>query len=63
MRGRDVTEMPMTTPRPLTIEDVHKLIGALTLELDQVRRENALLREALMRNGQPEVASPASGAP
>jgi hypothetical protein len=41
--------VPMTTPtpRPITIEAVHQLIGALTLELDALRRENAALRAQL----------------
>jgi hypothetical protein len=40
---------PMTTPTPrlLTMDDVHRLIGALTLELDQMRRETAALRAQL----------------
>lgn len=33
--------------RTLTMDDVHKLIGALALELDQARRENAALRARL----------------
>jgi hypothetical protein len=40
----------LPTARPLTLEDVQKLVGALMLELDQLRRENAALRA--------EVATP-----
>jgi hypothetical protein len=38
--------------RTLTMDDVHKLIGALALELDQARRENAALRARLETAGQ-----------
>jgi hypothetical protein len=41
--------VPITapTPRLLTMDDVHRLIGALALELDQMRRETAALRAQL----------------
>jgi hypothetical protein len=44
-----MTEMP-PTPRALTLEDVQKLVGSLMLEIDQLRRENALLRAELTQS-------------
>lgn len=40
-------------PRPISIEDVQRMLGALTLEMEMLRRENAALREALMKKEQP----------
>ena len=42
---------PETGPRPVTLEDVHRLVGALCVELDMLRRDNARLRERLERHG------------
>jgi hypothetical protein len=36
-----------TGPRPLTMDDVYKLIGALHLEIEVLRRQNAHLQEQL----------------
>jgi hypothetical protein len=49
-----MSEIAPPSSRAFTIEEVHRLIGALTLELDQVRRENLALRaqlEHLAANG------------
>ena len=32
-------------PKPLTQDDIHKLIGALFLEIDVLRRQNAALKQ------------------
>jgi hypothetical protein len=40
-----------TGPKPLTMEDIYKLIGALHLEIEVLRRQNASLREQLTEHG------------
>jgi hypothetical protein len=40
-----------TGPKPLTMEDIYKLIGALHLEIEVLRRQNAELREQLVAHG------------
>jgi len=44
--------MSPPAPRPITMDDVQRIIGAMALELEMLRRENAALREALAQNGQ-----------
>ena len=39
------TEAP--APRPITMEDVQRMLGAMTLEIEMLRRENASLRDTL----------------
>jgi hypothetical protein len=34
----------ITQPRPISLEDVQRIIGAMSLEIEMLRRENALLR-------------------
>ena len=36
-----------TGPKPLLMEDIYKLIGALHLEIEVLRRQNAQLAEQL----------------
>jgi hypothetical protein len=36
-----------TGPKPLVMEDIYKLIGALHLEIEVLRRQNAQLTEQL----------------
>jgi hypothetical protein len=36
-----------TGPKPVTMEDIYKLIGALHLEIEVLRRQNAQLTEQL----------------
>ena len=51
-----VTDTPAPpAPRPITMEDVQRMLGAMTLEIEMLRRENASLREALTQsnNGDP----------
>ena len=43
----DTSAPPATPPRQITMDDVHRLVGALFLELESVRRENAYLRGLL----------------
>lgn len=38
---------PIIPPRQITMEDVQRMIGAMTLELEMLRRENAILRQHL----------------
>jgi hypothetical protein len=38
---------PNTGPRPLTMEDVFKIMGQYVLEIEALRREVASLREQL----------------
>jgi hypothetical protein len=48
----DATAPPVsltTAPRPVTLEDIYRVIGGLYLELEVMRRENARLRELLER--------------
>jgi hypothetical protein len=40
-----------TGPKPLLMEDIYKLIGALHLEIEVLRRQNATLREQLAEHG------------
>jgi hypothetical protein len=40
-----------TGPKPLVMEDIYKLIGALHLEIEVLRRQNAELREQLTAHG------------
>jgi hypothetical protein len=40
-----------TGPKPLVMEDIYKLIGALHLEIEVLRRQNAHLREQLAAQG------------
>lgn len=46
---------PQTTmlggPKPVTMEDVYKLVGALYLEIEVLRRQNQHLREQLAARG------------
>jgi len=43
-----VTELaPPAGPKPIMIEDVYRLIGALYLEIETLRRQNAYLTEQL----------------
>ena len=48
MNGNNV--QPATPQRQVMMEDVQRMIGALTLENDLLRRENALLRQALEKH-------------
>jgi hypothetical protein len=40
-----------TGPKPLVMEDIYRLIGALHLEIEVLRRQNAELRERLAAHG------------
>lgn len=40
-----------TGPKPVTMDDIYKLIGALHLEIEMLRRQNAHLREQLAAHG------------
>jgi hypothetical protein len=40
-----------TGPKPLVMEDIYKLIGALHLEIEVLRRQNADLRAQLATHG------------
>jgi hypothetical protein len=40
-----------TGPRPIVMDDIYKLIGALHLEIEMLRRQNAHLREQLAAHG------------
>jgi hypothetical protein len=40
-----------TGPKPLVMEDIYRLIGALHLEIEVLRRQNAELREQLATHG------------
>jgi hypothetical protein len=40
-----------TGPKPLVMEDIYRLIGALHLEIEVLRRQNAELREQLAASG------------
>jgi hypothetical protein len=40
-----------TGPKPVTMEDIYRLIGALHLEIEVLRRQNAALREHLAAHG------------
>jgi hypothetical protein len=40
-----------TGPKPLVMEDIYKLIGALHLEIEVLRRQNVELRERLIAAG------------
>jgi hypothetical protein len=40
-----------TGPRPVTMEDIYKLIGALHLEIEVLRRQNAELQAQLATHG------------
>jgi hypothetical protein len=42
-----VQQAQNTGPRPVTMEDVYKLIGALYLEIEVLRRQNQHLGEQL----------------
>jgi hypothetical protein len=43
--------MTNTGPRPIVMDDIYKLIGALHLEIEILRRQNAHLREQLAAHG------------
>ena len=36
-------------PKPITIEDVHKMLGGMMLEIEMLRRENVILKEQLAK--------------
>jgi hypothetical protein len=40
-----------TGPKPLLMDDIYKLIGALHLEIEVLRRQNAHLQEQLAAKG------------
>jgi hypothetical protein len=40
-----------TGPRPVVMDDIYKLVGALYLEIEVLRRQNAHLREQLAEHG------------
>jgi hypothetical protein len=40
-----------TGPKPVTMEDIYRLIGALHLEIEVLRRQNAELREQIAASG------------
>jgi hypothetical protein len=40
-----------TGPRPVVMDDIYKLVGALYLEIEVMRRQNAHLRERLAAHG------------
>jgi hypothetical protein len=40
-----------TGPKPLVMSDIYQLIGALHLEIEVLRRQNAELREQLATHG------------
>jgi hypothetical protein len=42
-----LTSSPNTGAKPLVMEDIYKLIGALHLEIEVLRRQNAHLTELL----------------
>jgi hypothetical protein len=49
---------PLTTntgPKPLVMEDIYKLIGALHLEIEVLRRQVQHLREQLAAHGVTEA--------
>jgi hypothetical protein len=43
--------MTNTGPRPIVMDDIYKLIGALHLEIEMLRRQNQHLREQLATHG------------
>jgi hypothetical protein len=48
-----------TGPKPVTMDDVYKLIGALHLEIEVLRRQNAHLTAQLAaRDAHPEEVRP-----
>ena len=52
------TTPDVLTPTPLSLDDVHKLVGALYLEIDALRRYVQLLRAHIERHAHSE--SPAA---
>jgi hypothetical protein len=46
-----------TGPKPLTMADIYQLIGALHLEIEVLRRQNAELREQLAASGEADEVS------
>jgi regulator of replication initiation timing len=46
-----------TTPRPVTVEDVQRMIGSMMLEIEVLRRENAQLRKIVEDNNLSETKS------
>ena len=50
----------MTTndgPKPVTVEDVQKMLGAMMMEIEVLRRENASLREQLSGKEEPAMTA------
>jgi hypothetical protein len=44
--------MPDLNPKPLSVDEIHRLIGSLFLEIDYLRRQNAALRAYIESLGQ-----------
>ena len=51
-------EVRIPMPTPVTIDDIHKLIGALYLEIDNLRRHIQVLRAHIESN---DASSPKVG--